>query len=137
MGKATLEDIKNLHLIHYQQIDLLEDPYQALVYYEKGDEVIELYNDKKLVFKKKISSVTDGFKKIDFKVMDESTTPYAIIQQQKGVHGEQVMIISLADGKELFHQTSAWPMEIIIDHKGVDVKVVDEKKKTSQKRWRP
>ncbi len=136
-AKVTLKDVNALGLVHFQQIELAEEPYSVLVYQSKGNQIIQLHSEKKLIFEKKVNEVTDGFQKIRFKLFPNAELPFALIFQQKGVHGEQFSIVSLQDGKEVFHVTSAWPLEFEDAKDQIKVHVVDEDKKTTIKTWKP
>ncbi len=137
-AEVSLDQVESLGLIYFQKAELSEEPYTAIVHYEKSEQVIRLFNsENKKIYEKKVSSLTDAFQKIDFIVLDNSDSPYAIIKLQKGVHGEQAFIISLEEGKEVFHQASVWPISIDIGRDGIDITIVDESKKSSQKRWEP
>ncbi len=136
-AQVTLEDVKKLGLVQYQSVEVLEDPYSLLVFLEKGEQVIQLFNGNKIILDKRVSSITDSFRSIQFKTFDNSENPYAVILLQKGVHGEQVYIFSLVDGKEVFHLSSVWPMEVNISSSKVEAIAIDENKKKIPKTWSP
>lgn len=136
-AKVTLEQVDSMGLINYQKVSLLDDPYSLLVFNTQGGQVIELYNDKKKVYSRSLSLLTDSFISVFFRVFDDAQAPFAILKLQKGVHGEQLVVINLESGKEVFHDSSVWPLELQISSKAVDYKVFDEKKKAHSKHWAP
>lgn len=136
-AKVTLKDIDSLGLVHFQQVELSEESYSLLVSNTKGDQLTQLYTAKKVIFEQRASPVTDAFIQVHFKVFNKSEIPFAILKFQKGVHGEQVKVVSLKDGKVVYHETSAWPLEISLSNEGLEVTIVDENQKSTTKKWVP
>lgn len=136
-AKVTLKDVNSLGIVHYQQAELSEDMFTILVSATKGSQSIQLFAEDKLIFEKKVSPVTDGFRLVRFKTFEQSEIPFAIIVSNKGVHGQQISVISLKDGKEVWHETSAWPLEFELTKKSVEVKLTDEDQKAQAKSWAP
>lgn len=136
-AKVTLKDINSLGLVYFQEAELESGAYSIVVSNSKGNQVTQIYLDDKIIFEQKVSPITDAFKQIRLRYFAKSETPYAIIKYQKGVHGEQVKVVSLKDGKVAYHETSVWPLMLDFSDDELTINIVDEDKKTTTKKWKP
>lgn len=132
-AELTVEGLQKQGLVYYSEYELFEVPYYTLVQTVKGEHQISIQSEGQKLFTGSSSSVSEGFKEIEYQSFDGGEKVYAIIRKQKGVHGELIQIISLADKKEVFLATSAWPLTYEVKDGSVVVNVVDEERKSSQK----
>ncbi len=124
---SLYQKLQQQGVVYFQKADLPEKEWQVLVSHHRGQNILSVYNedDRQLLYQYTSASPTDTFIRLQW-VELKGSEPLLATVWQRGVHGEQFILLDPAEKKLLYRLASSWPLDFIACKQSIAVTIMKE-----------
>ena len=114
-------------VVYFQHADLAERDWDVLISHNRKGNTLLVYDNesRKQVYQYTLAAPTDTFIRLQWVELN-GFEPLLATVWQRGVHGEQFILLDPAEKKQRYHLTSSWPLSFNACKEGIAVTIMKE-----------